>query len=242
MTTPQANRDQIAAWLPLFFGPDDVLEIRALGVGRPGRKVAGWMTAANVPAMARSIAAVANEPGASVYFTPHRLNPVVLQRARNVLVEVGPRLRLTADADVLERRYLLIDVDPVRPAGVSATDAEKSHAREVADRVRERVNRHAPGGPLVVDSGNGFHLYYRLPDPETGGTVADPAADRTAVILHALAQNFDTAAATIDTSVFNPSRIMKVPGTVARKGEPTPERPHRPCVVVEVPNGWQPVG
>ena len=52
--------------------------------------------------------------------------------------------------------------------------------------------------------------------------VADLPADDGGIverILKALASRFDTDAVTIDTAVFNPSRITKVYGTVAKKGD-----------------------
>ena len=231
-------RDHIAEWLPLFFDPDDVLEIRVLDAGRPGRKVAGWLTAKHIPALAKKISdASANASG--TYFTPHVLDRSILCRCSHNFVGVGKDMRLTSDADVTARRYLIIDIDPVRPANTSATEAEKSLAWDVALKVKEKVRPHSPGGPLVVDSGNGFHLYFRSPSPRPGGSVKDPSADDTAVILNALAARFDTDGAKVDTSVYNPSRIMKCPGTMARKGESTSERPHRECRVIEVPADWR---
>ena len=46
-------------------------------------------------------------------------------------------------------------------------------------------------------------------------------------VLQALAAKFDDAQVTVDQSVFNASRITKLYGTVTRKGDSTPERPHR---------------
>jgi hypothetical protein len=54
-------------------------------------------------------------------------------------------------------------------------------------------------------------------------------------VLLALAQRFDTDAVKIDRAVFNASRICKVPGTVARKGDNTKDRPHRRARLLEVP-------
>jgi len=45
--------------------------------------------------------------------------------------------------------------------------------------------------------------------------------------LTELATSFDTSSVKVDQVVYNASRITKVVGTVARKGENTPETPHR---------------
>ncbi len=54
-------------------------------------------------------------------------------------------------------------------------------------------------------------------------------------ILKVLAQKFDSAAVEVDKSVFNPARICKIPGTLARKGDDVADRPHRLGRVLEVP-------
>ncbi|GAI49189.1 unnamed protein product, partial [marine sediment metagenome] len=51
----------------------------------------------------------------------------------------------------------------------------------------------------------------------------------------ALATRFDDDAVSIDPGVFNAARIWKLPGTLARKGDSTPDRPHRLATLLEVP-------
>ena len=126
------------------------------------------------------------------------------------------------------RRWLLVDVDPVGPAGVSATDEEKDEARRVVGSVRDDLATREWPAPMVVDSGNGFHLWYRLELPADDGGLVERC-------LKALAARHDTPAATVDTSCFNPSRLVKLPGTFARKGDSTDDRPHRLARVLEVP-------
>ena len=77
-------------------------------------------------------------------------------------------------------------------------------------------------------SGNGYHLYYVLNEilnDEVNKSLVEGA-------LHELANKFNNSIVAVDTVVFNASRITKVPGTIARKGESTAERPHRMAVVL----------
>ena len=61
-----------------------------------------------------------------VYVTLNEINPALLACAYNRLAD---RLKpTTGDADVLRRRIFYVDVDPVRPAQISATDAEHALA------------------------------------------------------------------------------------------------------------------
>jgi hypothetical protein len=235
---------RVADWLPLFFAPGDALELRFLGVERPGRTHAGWITADQIPAVAGTVAALARI-SEGTYFTPQRLDPAVLSRAKRGHFGTVHRDREsgkcrpepTTDADVLARRFLIVDVDPVRPAGVCATDVEKAAAGDVAASVQVALCVALPD-PLVVDSGNGFHLYYRLPAELPGGP-ADAATDPLARLLALLARRCDSPAAKVDMRVYNAARIVKVPGTWARKGPNTPARPHRQSAVIGVPNGWR---
>lgn len=227
--------DQIAATLKLFFSPDDVFEVRTLG---GGRTKGGWFLGSMADRAAEKIAEAAKVAD-GVYFTPNPSSRECFKRSAGLLSPAT--FPLTADADVPQRRYLIIDVDPVRPAEFkndSATDAEKMALPAVAGSVASFLKSHRWPAPLVVDSGNGVHLYYRLTDALPGGPVADAAADPLASLLACLNARFGTAAAGIDTTVFNASRIMKVPGTPARKGPGTADRPHRVSWLFNLHDGW----
>src|SRR5205085_7089079 len=96
-----------------------------------------------------------------------------------------------------------------------------------------RVQEHLVGlgwpMPILADSGNGFHLLYRvdLPADDNGLVKA---------VLEALGDRFDTPAVTVDRKVFNPARIVKLYGTLARKGDHIEDRPHRWASLLETPD------
>ena len=73
----------------------------------------------------------------AVYFTPNHVKPDLLARAYNrAELVTNERVQLTtADKDILERRWLLIDVDAVRPTGISATQAEKAAAERLVTAI-----------------------------------------------------------------------------------------------------------
>lgn len=78
-------------------------------------------------------------------------------------------------------------------------------------------------------SGNGYHLLYRTTLPNDR-----QCSELLKRFLASLAVMFDDEMTKIDTSVFNASRICKVYGTMARKGDDTPERPHRRSVLLRI--------
>jgi hypothetical protein len=222
MPTPaETPADRIASALALFIAPDDVAELRALHVERRnGRPVtmAGFYDGRHLADMAAA-ALQLTEFAAGVYLTMNPLKPEILARCANRF-KVAESGDLAGDHHVLRRRWMLIDVDPVRVPGIGATDAEKAAARAVADAVRSYLDGLGWPAPIVADSGNGWHLFYRIDLPADDGELVKRC-------LEALARRFDTNTAKVDKAVYNAARIVRVPGSTARKGDATPDRPHR---------------
>lgn len=134
---------------------------------------------------------------------------------------------------VVQRRWLFIDVDSVKDAAHKddpATDAEKAASWETAWLVVDHLAGLSWPAPLVIDSGNGWHLYYRVDLPND-----EESRELVRGVLYALAAKFDGPAGEIDRSVHNADRLGKVPGTMARKGTPSTDRPHRRCRIRHMP-------
>ena len=214
--------------MDLILAPGQVTELRALGVCtqeyRRPHTISGYFD--DIEALAREATEVA--PYATgVYFTPNPVNPALLARASNRARDVNQE-PLSSDSDVVARRWLLVDIDAIRPAGISSTDAEHDAAIAKAKAIREALAARGWPQPILADSGNGAHLLYRVDMPVDDGGVVKRA-------LEALAAEFDDDQSHVDTKVFNPARIWKLYGTVARKGDDLPDRPHRMARILEVP-------
>ena len=126
--------------------------------------------------------------------------------------------RTAADEHIARREWLLLDFDPPRPTGTNSTDAEKESAWQQAEQCRKELTAMGWPAPAAIDSGNGFHLRYRIDlpnDADAHGLVRS--------VLHSLAARY----AMLDVTNCNAARVAKLPGTWARKGEHTAERPHR---------------
>jgi hypothetical protein len=227
------NVEQIAEGLHLLVvEPGQVVELRALPLAGGRGVQSGFYDSDHLPAMARD-ASQFSERYQGVYFTLNPLNPDLLARRKN-WAGAADRDLLAKDQDVLRRRWLLVDVDPKRIAGISSTEEEKGKARQVVEAVRDWLREQGCPDPILTDSGNGYHLLYRI----------DLASDDNGLVkrvLGALGARFDTEGATVDQTVFNPARICKLPGTWARKGENLPERPHRQSKILDIPNDLRPV-
>jgi putative DNA primase/helicase len=219
----------VAGWLGLFIEPGRVHELRALDVrqqyGRP-QTVAGFFD--DLQKMARQALRVTDKAD-GVYFTLNPVDPALkARRGRNNSTSVCGTGDSAGDQHVLCRRWLLIDPDPVRVAKVSSTDAEKAAGEKVTLAIREALRGRGWPEPVFADSGNSYHLLYRIDLPKDDGGLVERA-------LKALAAQFDTDHVKVDTSVFNPARICTLYGSLAAKGENTPERPHRRSRLLEVP-------
>ena len=90
----------------------------------------------------------------------------MLARANERLVAGVGR---TKDAEISHIRNLLIDLDPIRPEGISSTDSEHEAALEMAQIIRADLENEGWPEPLVGDSGNGGHLVYPLDLPQWRG-------------------------------------------------------------------------
>ena len=156
-----------------------------------------------------------------IYFTLQVIDPRLIGRAYNRL---HPSDVTTSDNNVIADRWLPVDLDSVRPSGVSSSDSELAEALELRDVVAEWVVRELVfPSPIRAMSGNGGHLLFRLSDM--------PANDETRQFikgtLEMLAARFNTDKTHIDTTVHNPARIWKLYGTTSRKGDEVPAGPGR---------------
>lgn len=232
----------------LIFDPNDVIELRFLGCTAPRQTNAGWFKLSDIsPALLRQIAHLA-EQSEGAYWLPQVITDTA-RICRSPKLSFGAVRRrnkqcwpcVSEDRDVSARRYLIVDIDPIRPAGCCATDIEKNGAGDLAAAVVRDTESLGWPRPLIVDSGNGFHLYYRV-NPQPGGTVDSPVMDDIAMTLAVMqerhSKHFD-GIAEIDRRVYNSSRLMKIPGTWAKKGVNTTERPYRQSKILEVPDGWR---
>lgn len=214
MTAPAAV-ETIRRTLARLHRPGDVFEIRLPKTRQ--RTVRGYFD--DVDAAVDACATWSGRASA-VYVTLNPVDRALLARAANRLEPYAETT--TQDAEITARRWLLVDLDPVRPSGISSSDEELGAARELARAVYQGLRAAGWPAPLSALSGNGAHLLYRveLPNDADSGRLVQRC-------LQALAQGYDTERVRIDTGVYNASRISKVYGTLACKGDDTAERPHR---------------
>jgi len=209
-------------------GPGQIVEVRAL---TDQFTQSGYFR--DFDALARAVEPLdADNAVHGIYVTLNVVNPALLsRRANRIKMRLGKKDSTTSDADILRRCWLPIDIDPLRPSGVSSTDEEHNLALAKADEVARWIAGLGFPEPIHADSGNGAHLLYRIDLPN------DEAA--TALVKSCLATLdalFSDDRVSVDTANFNAARIWKLYGTVSRKGDNTPERPHRRSRILSAPD------
>ena len=154
-----------------------------------------------------------NTPSEGCYARPQHEQMITSSYDRPVIA--------TADKDIARLKWILIDFDPKRVSGTSASDDEKQKAFDKRGEVYNYLTEKGFANPIWADSGNGFHLLYRID--------ADPseATETVKPFLHALANRFSDDVIDIDETVYNAARITKLYGSWATKGSNTQERPWR---------------
>jgi len=223
---------EVARAVRLIVPAGDVVEVRILDArANPAddwpKTLAGYFNDAGK--LTAEVSQVRCAVGA--YFTLNEVDPALLARSANRLAK-APKGSGTSDSNIIRRRWLLIDCDPERPAGISSADAEHEAAIERAQDVELYLHDRGWPDPIRADSGNGCHLLYRIDVPTDDGGLVQRC-------LEALAREFSDDAIKIDTGVYNPARICKLYGTLACKGDDTPDRPHRLSRIIEAPESPQ---
>ena len=217
------------------FDPEGV-EFRALDVPNPYNgetwpKGALAMTPGHVNGL------VMDDEGASgVYLVPNKSSRKTLDKGSKwaSLRQKDKTSKASKDADITHFNVLIVDCDPIRIVdgeirdatgldGVNASDAEVAATRSVAEKVMEELKALSPGHqPGLIMTGNGHTAFALVSVPVTKEGLAQRAQ-----ILLSLANKFDNEHVSIDTSVWNPARMLPVPGTMKRKAPETEGRPHR---------------
>ena len=176
-------RADMARALSFLLEEGQVTELRALDVRTPHYRSPHVISGYFDDPDALIDAAMDIDDAKGIYIIPNPVDPALLARAHNRARAVNKE-PTTSDADIVWRKWLLIDLDPVRPSGISSSDEEQADAIELAKVIRAALREEGWPEPVLADSGNGAHLLYRVDLPVDDGGL-------TKRVLAALAFRFD---------------------------------------------------
>ncbi len=162
-----------------------------------------------------------NDRGFNIYYV---FNPIKSSAVIGKACKAG---------DIQNRDLLLIDIDrrdkthPITGEVCPASHQELIELENVCDAIADNFKNELNELPIAkVMSGNGYHLYFELGLPND-----NEATLVVKQLLQKLENQFGTDTCEIDTSVYDPSRITKVLGCIARKGNESTDRPYRMAVL-----------
>ena len=224
----EINSKEIINFLTTVFKQGDVFEIRVLeaitkAYSRPHIE-SGYFDFEHIESVPNELSHIQYAKG--VYVTVNPVKNDLLARANN-RIRVPGKEPVTADSDVLCRRWLLVDCDAKRVSGVSSTDVEHDYALEKAQEIKNGFNSIGWPDPIEIDSGNGSQLMYRIDLPINDEN-----------LIHNILKNLSVVSdehVDVDVTVHNPARIWRLPGTWNCKGDNVDFRPHRISKVLSYP-------
>ena len=218
------NAQEVRKAIAILQSPGDVFEVRAIGTAKKDI-LSGYFRDAETLLKAFDTIDMRRR---NVYITLGKVKNECFARSQSECFLKSPQT--SSDTEIVSYRWLFVDLDPVRTAGISSSDTELEDAKALSKVVLQYMQNLGFEKPVIAASGNGFHLLYRI------DVLNDKAGQALiAKCLKVLSMLFDSDKVKIDTTNSNPSRICKLHGTLAQKGTSTPERPHRMSRILEVP-------
>jgi len=150
---------------------------------------------------------------------PRRL----LDKATNA---IRPLKRGAGIKDIEVVTATVIDLDPERPKDTASTQTELDAALGAAGKAAEWCAEQGFTPPEIMMSGNGAQLWCALPPTPLTDNNREAVQRGLKAYEAEVRGEAETQGVKVD-SIHDLSRIIKVIGTVSRKGEHTDERPHR---------------
>lgn len=217
MNNPYVNDSEVLKALSIIVEPGEIFELRILNNNRKTDIRSGYF---KDPDIALEELKKQNLQGCNVYLVLNSINDACSARQQFGKFCLG--CTTTSDNDIVGRNWLPIDIDPVRPAGTSSSEAELKEAYSVMEKVFKYLESMGFNRPIMATSGNGWHLLYKI-------ALANTSENKELVgnVLKTLNAYFGNDKAKVDKANSNAARVFKLYGTAAQKGNSTEDRPHR---------------
>lgn len=163
-----------------------------------------------------------------IYLIPNPIDPKLIDRNTKWRKPFITKIPSSNQSNMLSRRWILVDCDSIRPGECSATEAERVAAFDLAENVIASLSVFGFGNPIKADSGNGCHLIYPVEMPPD-----QPTSQLIKEFLGQLTNRCKVTGAKVDPVTWDSQRMVRLYGTKSRKGESTPDRPHRLSGIID---------
>ena len=217
------DKVELKKWWDIFVGDGNFTEIRILGKFQ----YSGYFK--SFDNLCKQIEPYTNMDDEQIYFVLNRIDESCYARPQCEKFVKSVKVS-TNDNDIILRRFVMIDCDPIRKSSVNSNEFEFNCAMQKARDIFRFLRDNGFEDAIVCHSGNGTHLQLAVDLPND---------DETTEILKRfykyLGQRFTDEHVDIDQKVFNLARLCKVYSTVAKKGANIPDRPWRQSKILYVP-------
>ena len=230
----EIDEQQIRLWWQVFKGDGRLVEIRLLGTST----YSGYFK--DVDTLITSLRPYLDYNNAKyygqlqAYFTLNDIDDDLYGREQHDKFVKKPKAT-TSDGNVIRRRFIMLDFDACRVAGVSANDQEFEKAHIKAVEVYRYLMGQGFKEPIITTSGNGWHEYLTCDMPND-----DEHNELVKNFLKSLGNMFSDEHVEIDQKVYNPARVDKMIGSWAKKGSDTQDRKWRIAKIVKIPQDLTP--
>lgn len=218
------NEITIRQWYDTFKSGEELVEVRIVDNAYK-RTYSGYFTDVNT-----LLNEIRKYDNCNIYFTLNAINSACYDREQHDRIVTKPK-STTSDNDIVGRDWILIDIDTKKPSDTNSTDEEKEMAKEVVNNVFKFLRDEGFEKPVICDSGNGFHLLYKIAMKNNN--------ENTTIckeFLQVLDMLFSNPNVEIDCTTHNASRVCKLYGTFSRKGSNTKKRPQRESKILRIPD------
>lgn len=207
-------------YIKLLYEPDELLSLVVLDGGKQwGKTAIGFFYDRE---KFFSATAMLNGTG-NVYINLNRLHHDIYGRAAD-RIQPYARQRFSSE-EITWRPRLCVDLDPVRFSGINSTDDELVAAIDLGEEIADYISTNWGDEVVTVNSGNGVQLVFKINEEVASPLVAD--------FLAHLDEKFTSSRVKVDTSLSDPARIVRLPGTLNCKGDDVEGRPRRMAHIME---------
>lgn len=218
------NIETIRKWWDVFVGSKGFTEVRVLGKFT----YSGYFR--SLDNLLEAIQPYAEMDDEQIYFVLNDIAPSCYGRKQCEKFVKNAKIT-TNDSDIVHRRWVLCDFDPVRRSGTNSTDEQLGFAHQKARAVFSFLRDRGFSEPVICKSGNGYHCLYRIDAPAT-----DEVTEIIKNFFKYMGSIFTDDKVDFDEKNFNAARISKLYGTMAKKGANIKEMPWRMSDIIYVPS------
>ena len=207
----------------LFVGDNGFTEVRILG----RFQYSGYFK--SFENLCAQLEPYTNMDDEQIYFVMNEISSDCYARPQCEKFLKSPKAT-TNDSNIISRKFLLLDFDPVRVSQTNSTDEQFELAHKKAQDVFRFLKEKGFSDMVVAISGNGWHILVCVDiqcNEESDKIIKDFYSYLNGV--------FSDDKVDFDTSVYTRARLTKLYSTYAKKGANLPSNPWRQSKIVYIP-------